>query len=74
MDATKALSAYLRLRARRERLAHNPPDAKGLVYERFTEAEGEQLRLAETELNRLNGAPAIELLIANRSSVLAFIK
>lgn len=72
-DATKALYTYLKLRARRDRLATMAPDRKGVVSEKFTPAEVEQLAVAETTINRLRGAAAIELLIANRSCVLSYI-
>jgi hypothetical protein len=66
---TRALYVYLKLRARRDRLALHPtPDG-----EKFTPAEVEQMAAAETVLNRLRGAAAIELLISHRSSVLGFI-
>jgi hypothetical protein len=73
MDASKAVVIYLKLRARRARLAHNPPDTRTEKFERFTEAEGEQLRIAETALNRLNGAAALELLLANRNNTLSYL-
>lgn len=72
-ESTKALGAYLRLRHRREKLSRMPPDTKVVKYERFTVAEQEQLQTAERQLNRLNGADAIELFIAQKSSALGFL-
>ena len=73
MDRTKALIVYMKLRARRDRLSQNPPDTKDTVYERFTSEMEAELRDAERVLNRLSGIAAIELLIAQRASVLGFI-
>lgn len=72
-ESTKALGTYLRLRHRREKLSRMRPDTKAVKYERFTVAEQEQLQTAERQLNRLNGADAIELLIAQKSSVLGYL-
>lgn len=72
MSATKSLHQYLRLRARRAKLAAMPPPEKGTVPEVFTPAEAEQLRVAELQLDRLNGAAVVELLIANRSTLLSY--
>lgn len=73
MDATKALIVYLKLRDRRERLTRLPASTKAVKRETFTETELQQLTLAETELNRLRGARAIELLLSNKSAVLGYI-
>lgn len=69
----KALHEFFRLRARRAKLAANPPDTALIVYERFTPAEMEQLASAERTVNRLSGAAALELFIANRSTLLSFV-
>ena len=69
----KALHELFRLRARRAKLAANPPDTQLVTYERFTPAEMDQLSAAERVVNRLNGVPAIELLIANRSTLLSYL-
>ena len=74
MDTAKALIRYMQLRDRRNRLAHNPPDTKATKFERFSEMEAEQLRLAEVALSRLSGTAAIELLIANRANVLDVLR
>lgn len=73
MSDAKVLGTYLRLRHRRAKLAQLPPDTKTVTYERFTVAEAEALQVAEREISRLSGTAAIELLLANKSSVGTFL-